>query len=398
MLRLKLVRCPNSVQRILLMLRMLRGLNPPLTRPVKMRQLPKVPNTNSMSVIEDAIAYVRQTVILPAIQHPELEAKVKARAKNSLKWLERFDRVGDLLIYLQRFEGDVSKDTYQALKMRGLLTFEDIIGPFEQRFGTWAEDRTSPNSFVVGQKYSSYQLLIFVQSYDVRAGGMFLVGGTGGSQAVVIKATLNGAKYPNKWIDPHHRLKYYLKSRNGVFGEHFQENRAILTGSGVPVLAFVREQEGDPFTYEGVFCFEALNSDADGSKWFALTRSSDVPTVRQVSDQGFVERRLGAELNAARNLTDEELFQKLGELPKKPRQLVVQSVAYERSPLVIEAALRRAKGQCEICANPAPFLRRRDSTPYLEVHHRVRLADGGDDTLQNAVAVCPNCHRREHFA
>ncbi|MGH8437576.1 MAG: HNH endonuclease [Pseudomonas sp.] len=32
-----------------------------------------------------------------------------------------------------------------------------------------------------------------------------------------------------------------------------------------------------------------------------------------------------------------------------------------------------------------------------EVHHKVRLADGGLDTVENAIAVCPNCHRQAHF-
>ena len=35
-------------------------------------------------------------------------------------------------------------------------------------------------------------------------------------------------------------------------------------------------------------------------------------------------------------------------------------------------------------------------TPYLEVHHRVPLAENGEDTVKNAVAICPNCHRKAH--
>jgi len=35
-------------------------------------------------------------------------------------------------------------------------------------------------------------------------------------------------------------------------------------------------------------------------------------------------------------------------------------------------------------------------TPYLEVHHRVPLAENGEDTVENAVAICPNCHRKAH--
>ncbi|WP_306234570.1 HNH endonuclease [Burkholderia pseudomallei] len=35
---------------------------------------------------------------------------------------------------------------------------------------------------------------------------------------------------------------------------------------------------------------------------------------------------------------------------------------------------------------------------FLEVHHLRKLADGGSDMVTNAVAVCPNCHRRLHFS
>lgn len=32
-----------------------------------------------------------------------------------------------------------------------------------------------------------------------------------------------------------------------------------------------------------------------------------------------------------------------------------------------------------------------------EVHHKVPLSAGGDDTVENAIALCPNCHRKAHF-
>lgn len=57
----------------------------------------------------------------------------------------------------------------------------------------------------------------------------------------------------------------------------------------------------------------------------------------------------------------------------------------------------RANGYCEGCENPAPFIRPSDGTPYLEVHHIVPLAEDGEDTVENAIALCPNCHREVHF-
>jgi 5-methylcytosine-specific restriction endonuclease McrA len=40
---------------------------------------------------------------------------------------------------------------------------------------------------------------------------------------------------------------------------------------------------------------------------------------------------------------------------------------------------------------------RQDGRPYLEVHHVVPLSEGGDDTLENAAALCPSCHRELHY-
>ena len=58
--------------------------------------------------------------------------------------------------------------------------------------------------------------------------------------------------------------------------------------------------------------------------------------------------------------------------------------------------LRDAEGICEACENEAPF-KKSDGSFYLEVHHLRRLADGGSDTIANAVAACPNCHRELHY-
>lgn len=37
-----------------------------------------------------------------------------------------------------------------------------------------------------------------------------------------------------------------------------------------------------------------------------------------------------------------------------------------------------------------------DDLPYLEIHHVKTLATGGADTVDNTVAICPNCHRELH--
>jgi len=82
---------------------------------------------------------------------------------------------------------------------------------------------------------------------------------------------------------------------------------------------------------------------------------------------------------------------------KQPSKVNVSSTQFDRNADVITEVLERADGVCESCYQPAPFIRK-DFTPYLEVHHKIPLAEGGEDTIENAIAVCPNCHQKEHFA
>lgn len=80
--------------------------------------------------------------------------------------------------------------------------------------------------------------------------------------------------------------------------------------------------------------------------------------------------------------------------PTKSERVVLE---FARSPAVVAEVQRIAAGRCELCGCAAPFLRA-DGSPYLEVHHVRMLAEGGADTVDNAVALCPTCHRLLHHA
>lgn len=102
-----------------------------------------------------------------------------------------------------------------------------------------------------------------------------------------------------------------------------------------------------------------------------------------------VERSLADTADARRD--------RLSKAGKRPRHLLVLTRSFARDPDVVAEVLVRANGTCEACDESAPFLRKSNHTPYLEVHHVVQLAHDGDDTVENALALCPNCHRERHF-
>ena len=79
-----------------------------------------------------------------------------------------------------------------------------------------------------------------------------------------------------------------------------------------------------------------------------------------------------------------------------PGTRTVQAHVTVRDPFVSEYVKRLANGKCELCHQPAPF---KDSKgkPYLETHHVIWLSRGGADSIDNLVALCPNCHRKMHI-
>jgi len=81
----------------------------------------------------------------------------------------------------------------------------------------------------------------------------------------------------------------------------------------------------------------------------------------------------------------------------KPERIVSgETVSFKRSPGVVAWVLDEAKGICEACSGAAPF-KKESGEPFLEVHHVKFLSEGGSDSIENAVAVCPNCHRQLHY-
>jgi len=80
----------------------------------------------------------------------------------------------------------------------------------------------------------------------------------------------------------------------------------------------------------------------------------------------------------------------------KPNSNTVSITQFVRDASVKAWVLKEANGKCENCSRPAPF-EMEDGTKFLEVHHVRQLAEQGSDTISNAVALCPNCHREVHY-
>ncbi len=118
---------------------------------------------------------------------------------------------------------------------------------------------------------------------------------------------------------------------------------------------------------------------------------------RVILEQKVFERYSLQKRKKAKEIDEEKLIEMLKKVkPKKPTQRRVITINYDRDEKVKRFALLKAKGLCQLCNKPAPFLNKNEN-PYLEVHHIKWLSKGGFDNISNVVALCPNCHRKMHI-
>lgn len=136
-------------------------------------------------------------------------------------------------------------------------------------------------------------------------------------------------------------------------------------------------------------------SDDDFQKILTSLKETE-ETLRIPSWADCVQSDQAAE-DEARELGYEELRQKaLAAGENSPERQMAASYYYVRNKYVSAYVKRASKGYCDLCHKLAPF-NNKDGTPYLECHHVVMLSDQGTDTVNNAVALCPNCHRQVHL-
>lgn len=109
------------------------------------------------------------------------------------------------------------------------------------------------------------------------------------------------------------------------------------------------------------------------------------------------------------DMVDEEREKYINNIPKdKLRELAVKrstnsvkvkylkTKTYSRDSIIAKEAKDRANGICQLCEKPAPFLDKHGE-PFLQTHHIRWLSRGGSDSIDNTIALCPNCHQRMHI-
>ncbi len=221
------------------------------------------------------------------------------------------------------------------------------------------------------------------------------------TNTLVIVSDHTKGLYEDKWHGD--VLHYTGMGKVGDQDINASQNRTLneSTHNGVSVFLFEVFEENQ-YIYRGQVQliekpYQQKQIDATGTLrnvWVFPLKSI---TDQQISiDKSVLDHNYRKKEKRIKKIPDQELEKKAIQLQTfKPSMRRTISQTYERNPYVTEYAKRRADGICELCEQEAPF-KTKQNEAYLETHHIEWLCNGGADTIENTVALCPNCHKKMH--
>jgi len=257
--------------------------------------------------------------------------------------------------------------------------------------------------FLAGRSYLRDKLMEFVGSKQQQSGLIY-----GPKEPGVVIITSGGRHSKNSGYEDKQNddgsWTYYGQGRKGDQDPGRKGNSMLVSGqrsillfqTKEPNAAEVRKQGNHKkrYVFKGEFIpagYEIIRPERGPRKGLQTIRVTLVPT------EGFVPLEesiaLEPELSLEDMRSDILAQQHAGQLDKSIKKITAK--VYERYDKIKKYTLLRAGEHCEYCKAKAPF-RKKDGSPYLEVHHILRLADFGDDKIENVIALCPNCHREAH--
>jgi 5-methylcytosine-specific restriction protein A len=239
----------------------------------------------------------------------------------------------------------------------------------------------------------------------------FKVGNSGGMRksnmhkCLVLICDHSKSLYDDKW-DENEVLHYTGMGSKGKQSFQYMQNKTVTNSAtnNIPLYLFERYDGKQAYKFHGI-CelasapYTAQQFDIDNQMRdvciFPFRLKNGAP---QAFDENEIESSVLTRKRLAKKFTNEQLaeLENVVNTTKKSKNTTRKVKAHERSQLVVEYALRRANGICQLCENDAPFPKG-NGEPYLEVHHVLWLAQGGSDSWNNVAALCPNCHRKMHI-
>lgn len=223
------------------------------------------------------------------------------------------------------------------------------------------------------------------------------------NNVLVLISQQNGKTiYEDKWIG--NVLHYTGMGQISDQDINYSQNKTLAESniSNITLHLFEQFKEKE-YVYAGIVTligepYEQIEPDKEGNERkvvkfpIKLSNSEYAPQSSQIK---LGEQILQKNIKKRSIKEIEQIALKQSSLNKNKNSFrPVKTQIYTRDPAIREYVKKLANGICQLCELPAPFEVRGE--PFLHVHHIEYLSKGGEDTIENSIAVCPNCHARIH--
>lgn len=257
------------------------------------------------------------------------------------------------------------------------------------------------HGLIIGHGYSTYYLQQIFKHNRFRGMRHSL-----STNTLVLISDHVDSPYEDKWIDG---VLHY--NGMGLIGDqkiNFMQNKTLATSNETDIQVFLFEifdNTLDKYIFMGKvkLCsnpYMQMQYDEEGNYrkvWIfplkPLELNGDFPVDEKKLKQSEITPQ---KIKKTKKLSNGELYNRAVNADANVGSRKSMTNYFQRNIYVAEFAKRRANGICELCENPAPF-KSKLGEPFLESHHIEWLSKGGDDSVNNTVALCPNCHRKMHI-
>lgn len=291
----------------------------------------------------------------------------------------------DYETWLKIVKGNISACSKKALFLNGVYAsvLETIVKSQEQG---------QEKNFL--QPYSQYKIKLLKDNFSHGENPIILY--------ISTTDNLNKISYQAEIIEWHDKQKLSAEELR-IFNMHIAQHQPGETeiylsreynGKTVPCKNLLRIRN---LTEISAFPISKLIKVSDGQPLQNRTQSGGWSEVHQIAlmDKDEFDKNEEWELGKSEKRSSRQRLDRISTAEKKAKKIIVTNQTYIRNQDVVAEVKFKANGICGLCNCAAPF-KKTNGEPFLEVHHWIPLAEGGEDTLENAVALCPNCHRRAH--
>lgn len=312
--------------------------------------------------------------------------------------VKNMTKTGDLIEHFEKFSmgQNQHKEEFEIFKKYSIIPSEEMAEVLKKKFPEEINNKTSISDFKRQKVYSSYEINSVFKVSD--QGGGIRASNT--TNTIVLTLFPDNGIYVNKWVG--NELHYIGSGQEGD-QSLTRMNKSLFDaedmGRSIHLFESLRSNE---YLYHGkvevlgsphIIRQPDINNVLRNVLVFRLRvlDGNGAAPIREKDYNEMLEKRRKSILK----LSIEELENLAKNSSKENSSRTVVSTVIDRDPAVSEYVKLRAKGYCDLCDQKAPF-ENKFGQPYLECHHVEYLSKGGSDTVDNAVALCPNCHRKIH--